>query len=71
MASDIYEEAKKRMPAEDISHWCSDLYLRKTPVSDKLVNEYDWKSLVSTFVDNIDHVLWYDIPFAYPYGRNH
>jgi hypothetical protein len=62
---DIYGLAKELMQESDISNWQSDLYLRKNSISDKLVNEYEFKQNVKTFKDNIDHVLWYDIPFAY------
>lgn len=65
--TNIYECALKIMQQKDIDHWCSDLYLRVTPESKKLVAEYDYKNNVSTFTDQIDGVLWYEIPFAY-YG---
>ncbi len=61
----IYEMAVKTMPKEDIAHWCSDLYLRVTDQSRALVDSYDYRKNVKTFVDNIDRVLWYEIPFAY------
>lgn len=64
---DIYGEALKRMNPNDIDHHCSDLYLRVNAISDELVKQYDYKSHITTFVDQIDHVLWYEIPFAY-YG---
>lgn len=61
----IYERAMAVMKPEEISHWCSDLYLKVTPESKKLVDEYAWKQHVKTFTDAIDHEPWYDIPFAY------
>lgn len=64
---DIYKKALETMPPEDIAHWCSDLYLRVTPQSEKLVKEYDYKENVSEFTDQIDRVPWFEIPFAY-YG---
>ena len=69
MIKDIYKEAIEKMPAEHIDHWCSDLYLKVTPTSRILVKNYEHKSHVTTFKDNIDGALWYDIPFAY-YGEN-
>ncbi len=63
--NDILLEARKQMKQEDIDHHYSDLYLRKNAISDKLVSEYEHKQNVKTFKDNIDHVLWYEIPFAY------
>lgn len=65
---DIYEKAIEILPSKDIDHHESDLYLRKTVKSEKLINEYEFRNLVSVFRDNIDHVSWYEIPFAYsPY----
>lgn len=68
----IYEEAKKVMKPEQIDHHESDLYLMVTKESRKLVNDYEFKFNVTTFVSAIaPHVLWYDIPFAYtPYWEN-
>lgn len=63
--TNIYERALEVMKPEEIGHWCSDLYLKVTPESRKLVNEYDWKRNVKVFIDNIENVPWYDIPFAY------
>ena len=61
----IHELAVEQMKPEEIDHHCSDLYLKVTPVSKKLVDEYDFKQNVQIFKDQIDHVPWYDIPFAY------
>lgn len=61
----IYQKAVSRIPSNDIDHWESDLYLRKTPQTDALIREYEYKANVKVFRDNIDHVLWYDVPFAY------
>lgn len=61
----ICELALMQMPPEDIDHHGSDLYLRVTPESKKLVEEYDYRSTVGMFIDNIDHVPWYDVPFAW------
>lgn len=63
--SDIYTEAVAILPAEDIDHHETDLYLRVTDASRGLINRYKYKGSVSTFIDQIDRVLWYDIPFAY------
>jgi hypothetical protein len=65
----IYVKAVQQMQAADIDHHESDLYLRKNENSTKLVNEYEFKQNVTTFRDNIDHVLWYEIPFQYPIER--
>ena len=61
----IYELAKQRMNSEDIDNHMGDLYLKVTPISTKLVEDYDYKNHVTTFVSQIDCKLWYDIPFAY------
>lgn len=63
--STIYAEAVKKLPKSDIDHYASDLYLRVTPDSQRLVNRFKYRHMVTTFVDNIDHVLWYDLPFCY------
>ena len=66
--TDIYERAVREMDAKDIAHWQSDLYLRRNAISEKLISEYKFKANVKQFRDQIDHVIWYDIPFAYtPY----
>ena len=64
----IYERAVAEMDPRDIDNHEIDLYLRVNPISRKLVAEYEFKSQVKTFIDNIDHKLWYDIPFAYTPG---
>lgn len=63
--TNIYERALKEMNPADIDHHEGDLYLRVNEISTKLVNEYEYKGIVTRFVDNIDHVLWYEIPFGY------
>ena len=61
----IYKQAIMKMSEKDIDHYNSDLYLRVNSISKKLIKEYNFKENVETFVDEIDHELWYDIPFAY------
>lgn len=61
----IYDALVKELPAEDIDHHYSDLYVRKTPKSTEIINKLDNKSLLSTFVDNIDKEVWYELPFCY------
>ena len=59
------------IPTEDIDHWETDLYLRKTPKTTELIKTKlpkDFK--VTTFTDDIDKVPWYEIPFAFPKQRN-
>lgn len=63
--ANIYAEAAKALPAADIDHHGSDLYIKVTPASQALLNRFQYRHLVTTFIDNIDHVLWYDLPFCY------
>lgn len=61
----------ENIPSEDIDHWETDLYLRKTPKTTKLIKTKLPKSFnVTTFIDDIDHVPWYEIPFAFPKQQN-
>jgi hypothetical protein len=53
------------MKEEEISNWCSDLYVKKNEISEKFVSEYEFKMNVKTFVSQIDKKIWYEIPFAY------
>lgn len=52
------------MQENEISHWQSDLYLKVNDISKKIVNGYEFKNQVTTFIDNIDEELWYEIPFS-------
>lgn len=68
----LYEAACKTLPAADIDHHESDLYLRKTPAAVALVESWitktGFKSSVSTFRSQIKGDLWFDVAFAYdPY----
>jgi len=54
------------MEPEEIGNHCSDLYVKKNAISEKFVAGYEFKNIVKTFVDDIEHKLWYEIPFAYP-----
>lgn len=66
----IYERAFKEMKLDEIDHHYSDLYLKVTPVSKRLVSEYEFKNQVETFRSirpKDAGSLWYDIPFAFPW----
>ena len=67
--SEIYEKAKAILPKEDIDHHASDLYLRVSPKSTELVNLMKYKNngMITTFKDNIEGDMWYELPFCYPY----
>ena len=69
MITDVYKAVLEEMPPEHIDHWCSDLYLKITPISRKIINNYKYKHMVTRFTSNIDGDRWYEIPFAY-YGKN-
>lgn len=63
--ANIHAIAAATMKPEDIGHWYSDLYLRVTPISKRLVSRYEYKHFVTVFRDQIDGVPWYEIPFAF------
>ena len=55
------------LPKADISdggEFSSDLYIRVTEESKRIMKELKPNALLETFVDNIDHSLWYDLPFC-------
>lgn len=60
-------------PAER-DHHCSDLYVKATPETTRIIRQYEYRRQIATFRDQTDpqRALWYDIPFAYlPYWENH
>ena len=59
----IYKQLKEAGVPLD-SHE-SDLYALRTPESKEIVKEYQFRSIVQTFRNQIDNKIWYDIPFAY------
>ena len=66
-AKTLLHKAREQMKPEEIDsqhELGSDLYLKVTPISTTLIRQYDFKSQVTTFIDNIEHTLWYDIPFS-------
>lgn len=77
MNETLYERLFKAMKPEDIDHHASDLYVRVTDESTRIVHEYanelneelGVEFEFSTFYSNINpHELWYDLPFEYiPY----
>ena len=66
----ICEKAFAKLPPEEIDHYESDLYIKVTAASRELIAEYDYKNLVTVFIDNIDRVPWYEIPFAWTGNPN-
>lgn len=65
MDKSIHQKAVEQMQPNEIDNHQSDLYLKVTDVSKKLVDEYKFKNNVKTFRSGIVHCQWYDIPFAY------
>lgn len=62
---DIYAAALRVLPASDIDHHETDLYLKVSEASAALVAGYDFRGNVEKFRSPLDGCLWYDIPFAY------
>lgn len=67
--STLYAAAVDLLPACDIDHHCSDLYIRVTKASAQLRNRYQYPRQVTIFTDAIEGVLWYEFPFCYPEQR--
>ena len=67
---DVYAVALATLPAADIDHHCSDLYLRVSQESKAIVSRLENKALLSTFKD-YDGVAWYELPLCFmPYWEN-
>ena len=71
--NEVYSIAKQYMSPEEIDHHESDLYLKVTPVSSKIIEglrkSYPnaGRMFISTFISNIEpHDRWYEVAFAYP-----
>lgn len=43
----------------------TDLHVKVTGESRKLIDNYEFKGNVQIFRSNIDGLLWFDVPFAY------
>ena len=63
-AKTLLHLARQQMKPEEIATYESDLFLKVTPTSTALIEQYDFKQNVKKFIDNIDHEPWYEIPFA-------
>lgn len=62
---DIYTAALRVLPASDIDHHETDLYLKVSEKSAALVAAYDFQGNVERFVSPLDGCAWFDVPFAY------
>ena len=52
---------------DQLGNWCSDLYVLKSLESTKVLESYEFKSNVTTFVSEAEPYkgkVWYDIPFG-------
>lgn len=62
----IKEELMKAgMEEKDFDHHESDLYIRVTDISRAWREKFPYKNQVTVFCDQIEHVLWYEVPFGY------
>ncbi len=64
--SDLKKKAMETLPKSDIDSHDSDLYIKKTPESTKLLENMKDKDsgLLTTFKDQQTGETWYDVPFA-------
>ena len=66
MIENIYKAVKEK--GIGYSSYHSDLYIPRNEETTKLVNDYKFKNNVTTFTNQVEGGIWYDIPFAYsPY----
>lgn len=63
MEKSIYQLAVEQMQPEEICHHESDLYLKVTPISRKLVDDYPHRGNVTMFHSNGE--MWFEVPFMY------
>lgn len=63
MADSIY--AQMLAAGVRIDNHETDLYALVTPESRAIVDQYEFKANVRTFINQIDGRVWFDIPFAY------
>ena len=62
---EIHAIAAQELPAEDIDHHESDLYIKFSAKSSALVDRLTCKSLLTTFRSQTDGNLWYELPLCY------
>lgn len=55
---------KLGMKDNEIDFHESDLYVLKNDISNKFINDYEFKNIVGVFTSQIDNKQWYDIPFG-------
>lgn len=59
----IYEQMKKA--GVPLDHHESDLFVKITPRSRQIVQDYEHKENVTVFPHQETKELWFDVPFAY------
>lgn len=62
--STIYAAAVATLPAADIDHHESDLYIKCTPAAVALIRRLNNTALLSVFRD-YNGVAWYELPFCF------
>lgn len=67
---EVYAAAVAELPARDIDHHNSDLYLRCTPASAALLERLENRVLLTTFRDYSGE-QWFELPFCFvPFWEN-
>lgn len=61
----LHQLLEAGMQRDQIDNWQSDLYVLKNDISESVLDKYEHKDIVTTFVSQLDNKLWYDIPFAF------
>lgn len=62
---DIHAVCTCFLPPSDIDHHTSDLYIKVTKESKKIIEILTPKSLLSSFISQLDGCRWFDLPFCY------
>ena len=64
---DLYTALMDATTPAERDHHSSDLYIKATPATMRIIHRYKYRRNVTTFRDQTDprRALWYDIPFAY------
>jgi len=59
----IFQKVKKL--GIDFDNYYSDLYLFVNDDTTKIIDNYEFKSIVTTFKSAVDGIPMYEVPFAY------
>lgn len=63
--ADIHAVAAALLPPDQLDHHTSDLYIKASPEADQIIKCLQPKSLLSSFISQMDNCKWYDLPFCY------